>query len=67
MTNACAWRWTPPILKEEKVPKYLAKIIDDEIVAWLSWDAAHQPVKIDIDLSQLGHIRALPHKRAKRF
>ena len=46
----------PP--KEEKVPKYLAKIIDDEIVAWLSWDAAHQPVKIDIDLSQLGHIRS---------
>lgn len=44
-------------LKEEKVPKYLAKIIDDEIVTWLSWDAAHQPVKIDIDLSQLGHIR----------
>ena len=44
-------------LKEEKVPKYLAKIIDDEIVSWLSWDAAHQPVKIDIDLSQLGHIR----------
>ena len=44
-------------LKEEKIPKYLAKIIDDEIVAWLSWDAAHQPVKIDIDLSQLGHIR----------
>ena len=34
-------------LKEEKVPKYLAKIIDDEITAWLSWDAAHQPVKID--------------------
>ncbi len=46
----------PP--KEEKIPKYLAKIIDDEIVAWLSWDAAHQPVKIDIDLSQLGHIRS---------
>lgn len=45
-------------LKEEKVPKYLAKIIDDEIVAWLSWDAAHQPVKIDIDLSQLGYIRS---------
>lgn len=46
-------------LKEEKVPKYLAKIIDDEIVAWLSWDAAHQPVKIDIDLSQLGRIRSV--------
>lgn len=45
-------------LKEEKVPKYLAKIIDDEITARLSWDAAHQPVKIDIDLSQLGHIRS---------
>lgn len=45
-------------LKEEKVPKYLAKIIDDEIMAWLPWDAAHQPIKIDIDLSQLGHIRS---------
>lgn len=45
-------------LKEEMVPKYLAKIIDDEIVAWLSWNATHQPVKIDIDLSQLGHIRS---------
>lgn len=45
-------------LKEEKVPKYLAKIIDDEITAWLSWDAARQPVKIDIDLSQLGRIRS---------
>ena len=45
-------------LTEEKVPKYLAKIIDDEIMAWLSWDAAHQPIKIDIDLSQLGHIRS---------
>lgn len=45
-------------LKEEKVPKYLAKIIDDEIVAWLSWNATHQPVKIDIDLTQLGHIRS---------
>lgn len=45
-------------LKEEEVPKYLAKIIDDEIVAWLSWNATHQPVKIDIDLSQLGHIRS---------
>ena len=49
-------------LKKEKVPKYLAKIIDDEIVAWLSWDAAHQPVKIDIDLSQLGHIRSAAAK-----
>lgn len=27
-------------------------------MAWLSWDAAHQPIKIDIDLSQLGHIRS---------
>ena len=64
MMRACAQRLrlaldpTHP-LKEEKVPKYLAKIIDDEIVAWLSWDAAHQPVKIDIDLSQLGHIRSV--------
>ncbi len=27
-------------------------------MAWLSRDAVHQPVKIDIDLSQLGHIRS---------
>ncbi len=63
MTRACDQRLRLALdpghpLKEEKVPKYLAKIIDDEIVAWLSWDAAHQPVKIDIDLSQLGHIRS---------
>lgn len=63
MMRACDQRLRPALdpahpLKEEKVPKYLAKIIDDEIVAWLSWDAAHQPVKIDIDLSQLGHIRS---------
>lgn len=63
MTRACDQRLRLALdpahpLKEEKVPKYLAKIIDDEIVAWLSWDAAHQPVKIDIDLSQLGYIRS---------
>lgn len=63
MTRACDQRLRLALdpghpLKEEKIPKYLAKIIDDEITAWLSWDAAHQPVKIDIDLSQLGHIRS---------
>ena len=63
MMRDCDQRLRPALdpthpLKEEKVPKYLAKIIDDEIVTWLSWDAAHQPVKIDIDLSQLGHIRS---------
>ena len=60
MMRACDQRLRLALdpLKEEKVPKYLAKIIDDEIMAWLSWDAAHQPIKIDIDLSQLGHIRS---------
>ena len=45
-------------LKEESVPKYLAKFIDDEINSWLAWSDAHKPVEIDIDLSKLGHIRS---------
>ena len=45
------------LLKEEEVPKYLAKIIDEEIASWLSWSEAHKPVEIDIDLSRLGAIR----------
>ena len=45
------------LLKEEDIPKYLAKIIDEEIAAWLSWSEAHRPVEIDIDLSRLGAIR----------
>ncbi len=45
------------LLKEEEIPKYLAKIIDEEIASWLSWSEAHRPVEIDIDLSRLGAIR----------
>ena len=45
------------LLKEEEIPKYLAKIIEEEIAAWLSWSEAHKPVEIDIDLSRLGAIR----------
>lgn len=45
-------------LKEEEVPKYLAKIIDEEIDAWIAWNEAHKPVKIDIDLSSLDSIRS---------
>ena len=44
-------------LKEEEIPKYLAKIIDEEIASWLSWSETHKPVEIDIDLSRLGAIR----------
>lgn len=45
-------------LKEEAVPKYLAKIIDEEIALWLEWNEAHKPVKIDIDLASLDSIRS---------
>lgn len=47
-----------PQLKEPKCPKYLARIIDREIEAWLSWKAAHAPRVIDIDLSKLSGIRS---------
>lgn len=45
-------------LKEENVPKYLAKIIDEEIALWLDWNEAHKPLKIDIDLASLDSIRS---------
>ena len=44
-------------LKEEKVPKYLATIIDAEAAAWTSWHEAHAPRRIAIDLSRLAGIR----------
>lgn len=45
------------LLKEEDIPKYLAKIVDEEVASWLSWSEAHKPVEIDIDLTRLGAIR----------
>ena len=48
-----------PLKDDEKTPKYLQKIIDQEIEAWNTWSAAHAPVHIDIDLSQLAGIRSV--------
>ena len=47
-----------PLKDDEKTPKYLQKFIDQEIEAWNAWSAAHAPVRIDIDLSQLAGIRS---------
>ena len=47
-----------PLKDDEKTPKYLQKFIDQEIEAWRTWSAAHAPVRIDIDLSQLASIRS---------
>ncbi len=47
----------PHPLKEQKLPKYLAEMIDKEISAWLSWKEAHAPRRVDIDLAQLAGIR----------
>ncbi len=47
-----------PQLKEAKCPKYLAKIIDREIEAWLAWKETSAPRVIDIDLSKLSGIRS---------
>lgn len=45
-------------LKEQgKLPKYLQGLIEEEVAAWLAWSAAHAPVCIEIDLSQLAGIR----------
>ena len=54
-----AWEW-PLLLVEDgtKTPKYLQKMIDTEIKNQLEWSRAHQPVRIDIDLSQLSGIRS---------
>ena len=47
-----------PLKDDGKTPKYLQKIIDQEIEAWSTWSAAHAPVHIDIDLSRLAGIRS---------
>ena len=47
-----------PLKDDDKMPKYLQKIIDQEIETWRAWSAAHAPVHIDIDLSQLAGIRS---------
>ena len=54
-----AWEW-PRLLDEDgtKTPKYLQKMIDTEIKNQLEWSRAHQPVRIDIDLSKLSGIRS---------
>ena len=46
-----------PTLTDAACPKYLAKIIDREIDAWLAWKRDHAPRVIDIDLSKLSGIR----------
>ena len=47
-----------PLKDDGKTPKYLQKFIGQEIEAWCTWSAAHAPVRIDIDLSQLAGIRS---------
>lgn len=46
-----------PLRIGEVTPKYLSKIIDEEIAARLAWTQAHKPVEVDIDLSKLSGIR----------
>ena len=46
-----------PLKIGEVTPKYLSKIIDEEIDARLAWAQAHKPVEVDIDLSKLSGIR----------
>ncbi len=47
-----------PLKVTGKTPKYVQKFIDEEISAWLSWQAAHAPRHIEIDVGQLAGIRA---------
>lgn len=48
----------PHPLAEKQVPKYLTKIIDDEIAARLAWEREREALTIHVDLSQLAGIRA---------
>lgn len=47
-----------PLKMTGKTPKYVQKFIDEEISAWMSWQAAHAPRHIEIDVGQLAGIRA---------
>ena len=47
-----------PLKDDGKTPKYLQRIIDQEVEAWRTWSAAHVPVRVDIDLSRLAGIRS---------
>ena len=46
-----------PLKEQGKLPKYLQGLIEEEVAAWLAWCAAHTPVRVEIDLSQLTNIR----------
>lgn len=46
-----------PLKEQGKLPKYLQRLIEEEVAAWLAWSAAHAPVRVEIDLSQLTNIR----------
>ena len=46
-----------PLKEQGKLPKYLQGLIEEEVAAWLAWSAAHAPVRVEIDLSQLANIR----------
>lgn len=46
-----------PLKEQGKPPKYLQGLIEEEVAAWLAWSAAHTPVRVEIDLSQLTNIR----------
>lgn len=45
-------------LKDHAEAKYLVKIIDDEIAAYLGWKQASTPRRVEIDLSKLAGIRS---------
>ena len=45
-------------LKDHAEAKYLVKIIDDEITAYLSWKQVSAPRRVEIDLSKLASIRS---------
>lgn len=48
----------PHALKDHAEPKYLVKIIDDEVSDYLAWKKTHEPVKLELDLSKLAGIRS---------
>ncbi len=47
-----------PAAAPPDVPKYLERIIGEEVAARLAWNEAHKPFVLDIDLSALAGIRS---------
>ena len=57
-----AYDFPYPLKDDGKTPKYLDQFIDQEIEVWRTWEEAHAPREVRIDLGQLSDIRSAAAK-----